>query len=290
MKKIIPALVLLVLFVPLFPQDFPQRIVSLVPASTEILFAVGAGKQVAARTDFCTFPPEAAELPSVGGFDGKAVSLERIVAFRPDMVCLAGGMHDHLVKPLERLGIRVFVSSAESIAGVLAEMERLAGLAGKKKQGEACVETIESQLEQARKIAAHPGKAPPRVYWEVSASPYFTCGAKSFVSDLLGSVGAENIFSDVAQAYPQVSEESIIARRPDIIIFPDYAKTGGTADFRKRRNWQRLPAVAGGRIFPVDPDLFSRPGPRVGQMALELARILAECAETGGSGAAGTAR
>ena len=101
------------------PQDqeslFSQRIVSLVPSVTETLFALQAQDMIVARTDFCNWPPEAQAIPSVGGFDGKTISLERIVAFQPDLVCIADVMHNHLIQPLEALGIKVFLSTAQKL-------------------------------------------------------------------------------------------------------------------------------------------------------------------------------
>lgn len=253
------------------------RIVSLVPSVTETLFALGAQDMVVARTDFCTWPPEALSIPSVGGFDGKTISLERIVAFQPDLVCLAQVMHDHLVQPLESLGIEVFVSDAESIQRIQDEILTLGSLTGKMDETILLLDTISRQLERARTLAqAHgPSRSPETVYWEVAAAPYFTPGKDSFITDLLAAMGLENIFHDLPQAYPQVSEESIIARQPDVIFFPDYnfqGETGATA-IASRVGWRQLPAVVQGRIFPVDSDLFSRPGPRIGQMALRLVSL-----------------
>lgn len=291
MKKHTLALIVSVLLLSaLFPKDFPHKIVSLVPAATEILFAVEADSQIAARTDFCTFPAEAARIPSVGGFDGKTISLEKILTFQPDLVCLAQGMHDHLIKPLEKLGIDCFVLSAESLNDVLNEIALLAKRVGKRSQGDLCVTRIKEQLRQAREKNDGREAGTFRVYWEVSAEPYFTCGANSFINDLLENLGAKNIFSDLNLSYPQVSEESIVSRAPNIIIFPDYTGNGNTDSFKARRNWRQIPAVSAGNIFPVDADLFSRPGPRIGQMALDLADILCSCKRTSESAPQGTAR
>ncbi len=257
-----------------FPNKNPQRIVSLVPAITETIFAVGAENSLVARTDFCTFPAQAMALPSVGGFDGKAISFEKIIAFSPDLVCLAKGMHDHLINPLKSRGIQVFVSSAENLNDILDEIKSIAELTGRLRQGELCLSQIESQIECAKTLANSTRKKRLCVYWEVSAKPYFTCGKKSFVTDLLKILGAENIFSDIDQSYPQVSEESIVSRMPQMIVFPAHAKNNKTNFILERKNWKNIPAVAQGKVFAVDGDLFSRPGPRIGQMAMALAEIL----------------
>lgn len=266
------------------PQDqeslFSQRIVSLVPSVTETLFALQAQDKIVARTDFCNWPPEAQAIPSVGGFDGKTISLERIVAFQPDLVCIADVMHNHLIQPLEALGIKVFLSTAQKLDQIYEEIVQLGELTGHQKEAQSLVTQIESQLAEAQQLVAKAQSSQQnlgtRVYWEVAAAPYFSPGKDSFITDLLVSMGLENIFGTVAQAYPQVNEEGIIAGQPDCIFFPDYNFQGeaGARAIASRAGWQKLPAVVHGRIFPVDSDLFSRPGPRVGTMALELARLI----------------
>ena len=264
------------------PQDedflFSQRIVSLVPSVTETLFAIDAQDMIVARTDFCTWPPEVAAIPSVGGFDGKTISLERILSFKPDLVCLAEVMHNHLIQPLEDLGIEVFVSNAESVQHIQDEILMLGSFTGKMDDTMLLLDTISWQLEQARIQATEKATAesPDTVYWEVAAAPYFTPGKDSFITDLLAVIGLENIFAQVPQAYPQVSEESIIAGQPQVIFFPDYNHQGQQAvqTIARRAGWQTLPAVANGKIFPVDSDLFSRPGPRIGEMALQLVDLI----------------
>lgn len=264
------------------PQDedflFSQRIVSLVPSVTETLFAIDAQDMIVARTDFCTWPPEAATIPSVGGFDGKTISLERILSFKPDLVCLAEVMHNHLIQPLEDLGIEVFVSNAESVQHIQDEILMLGSFTGKMDDTMLLLDTISWQLEQARIQATETATAesPDTVYWEVAAAPYFTPGKASFITDLLAVIGLENIFAQIPQAYPQVSEESIIAGQPQVIFFPDYNHQGQQAmqTIARRAGWQTLPAVINGKIFPVDSDLFSRPGPRIGEMALQLVDLI----------------
>ena len=266
------------------PKDqeslFSQRIVSLVPSTTEIIFALDAQDKLVARTDFCNWPPEAQAIPSVGGFDGKTISLERIVAFQPDLVCIADVMHNHLIQPLEALGIKVFLSTAQKLDQIYEEVVQLGELTGHQKDAQQLIAKIDSQLQEAQLLVA---KAQPsqqnlgtKVYWEVAAAPYFSPGKDSFITDLLEAMGLENIFGQVAQSYPQVNEEGIIAGQPDFIFFPDYNFQGaaGAQAIASRTGWQKLPAVVHGKIYPVDSDLFSRPGPRVGEMALELARLI----------------
>lgn len=266
------------------PQDqeslFSQRIVSLVPSTTEMLFALQAQDMIVARTDFCNWPPETQAVPSVGGFDGKTISLERIVAFQPDLVCIADVMHNHLIQPLEALGIKVFLSTAQKLDQIYEEVVQLGELTGHQTDAQQLIAKIDSQLQEAQRLVAamedSQQNAGKKAYWEVATAPYFSPGQDSFITDLLEAMGLENIFGTLPQAYPQVNEEGIIAGQPDCIFFPDYNFQGeaGAKAIASRTGWQKLPAVVHGRIFPVDSDLFSRPGPRVGEMALELARLI----------------
>lgn len=257
-----------------------ERVVSLSPSVTETFFALEAEELLVARTDFCNWPPEVANIPSAGGFDGKAISMEKIVSFRPDLVCLTKGMHDHLEQPLKALGIQTFMSSAESVEGILQEIQDLALLLNRKEKAGEVVKKIREDLETACAVVEKSdstvkGKT---VYWEISQSPYFTCGKTSFISDILSFIGLKNIFSDIEQPYPQVSEESIIVRNPDFIIFPDYALQGdrGVSNIKNRTGWNGITAVEHTAIFPVDADLFSRPGPRIGDMAILLAQLVTD--------------
>ena len=261
-------------------QTVSQRIISLVPSTTEIIFALNAQHQLVARTDFCNWPPETQAIPSVGGFDGKTISLERIVAFQPDLVCIADVMHNHLIQPLEALGIKVFLSTAQKLDQIYEEVVQLGELTGHQTDAQQLIAKIESQLAEAQQLVAamevSQQNAGKKAYWEVAAAPYFSPGQDSFITDLLQTMGLENIFGTVPQAYPQVNEEGIIAGQPDFIFFPDYNFQGeaGAKAIASRTGWQKLPAVVHGKIFPVDSDLFSRPGPRVGEMALELAHLI----------------
>ena len=249
-----------------------QRIVSLVPSVTETLFALNAEKNIVARTDYCNWPEETSSIPSVGGFDGKSLSLEKIISFQPDLVCVATVMHDHLVGPLQQYGIEVFVSSADSISSVKEEIIQLAKLTNKEQEGKDLIKKIDLQIQEASKIATK--KTVPTVYWEISSAPYYTCGQDSFITEAIEKAGGKNIFDSIPFAYSQVSEESIIAYEPEIILFPDYTNTGDTSFFFQRTNWQQIPALKENKIFPVDANLFSRPGPRIGQMILELAQLM----------------
>lgn len=245
----------------------PTRIVSLGASATEILFAVGAGDQVVARTDFCNFPPEASEIPSIGGFDGKTFSLESIIAYKPDFVVLFAGMHDHLIAPLQKYEIQYFVSDATSIEKVLAEIAEIGKITGHEEKAIALVEEIQSSIENLSLISNK------TVYWEVWNAPYMTIGGTSFINELITKAGGKNIFDDVEQAYPSVNEESIIARNPEVIFIPSDSPVTAE-DVKNRSGWQDISAVKNNRIFKIDADITSRSGPRIKEAILLINEFL----------------
>lgn len=256
---------------------YPKSIVALSPSAAEILFTIGAGDQVSAVSEFTDFPEEAKAKPVVGGFDGKTLSLETIMSFRPDLVYLTEGMHNFLIATLEANGIAYYVSKGDSIASVEKEILEVGKITGHEKEAAKVVDGMETKLKKAV-TSAHKGgptnsDSPVNVYWEVWNAPYMSAGASSFINDVIKAAGGENIFSDLPDTYPMVSEESIISRQPTVILIP--ASTGMAADAVGLRNgWAEIPAVKGNRVFVVDDNVYTRPGPRVADVVLELSELL----------------
>lgn len=255
---------------------YPKSIVALSPSAAEILFTIGAGEQVSAVSEFTDFPEAAKAKPVVGGFDGKTLSLETIMSFKPDLVYITEGMHNFLIATLEANGIAYYVSKGDSIASVETEILEVGKITGHEKEAAKVVDGMEKKLKKAE-ASAHKGGAKSgaavKVYWEVWNAPYMSAGATSFINDVIKAAGGENIFSDLPDAYPMVSEESIISRQPAVILIP--ASTGMAADAVGLRNgWADIPAVKDGRVFVVDDNVYTRPGPRVADVVLELSELL----------------
>lgn len=251
-------------------QSIPQRIVSLSPASTEILFAVGAENQIVAVSDFSDYPPQAQNLPKVGGFDGKTLSLEKILSFNPDFVYLTNVMHNHLIPHFESLNIDYYLSDANSFEQVKNEILQIAKITGHPSNGENLVKKIDSDINKINSQNQLLQK--PTVYWEVWNSPYMSVGNSSFINDLIKTAGGINIFQEISQAYPTVSEETIVAKNPQIIIIPQ--NSGITVDsVKNRKGWSQIDAVKNDKIFIVDDNLLTRSGARIGESAEYLANL-----------------
>lgn len=242
----------------------PARIVSLSPASTEILFALGAGDRVAARTDFCNYPAETQKYPSVGGFDGKTFSLETVLSFSPDLVYLNKTMHGHLIQSLKDLGITVFAADAQSLSDIYTEILEAGRITGTEKEAEELVHSIKKRIETPSSLA------PVSVYWEVWNAPYMSIGSASFINEIITASGAQNIFADIEASYPVVSEESIIARNPSVILLPSDSPED-LQTIKNRSGWNTIDAVQNGRVYKIDGDIISRPGPRIAE-AVEAIR------------------
>ena len=257
-------------------SGYPKSIVALSPSAAEILFTIGAGDQVSAVSEFTDFPEAAKAKPVVGGFDGKTLSLETIMSFKPDLVYLTEGMHNFLIATLEANGIAYYVSKGDSIASVEAEILEVGKITGHEKEAAKVVDGMEKKLKKAEASAHKSGaksSAAVKVYWEVWNAPYMSAGATSFINDVIKAAGGENIFADLPDAYPMVSEESIISRQPAVILIP--ASTGMAAEAVGLRNgWADIPAVKGDRVFVVDDNVYTRPGPRVADVVMDLAGLL----------------
>ena len=247
-----------------------ERIVSLSPSGTEIIFALGLGDKLVGRTDFCTFPEEAKKIDSVGGFDGKSFSLENILAFNPDFVYLSNGMHNHLINSLENFGIQVYVSDINSIEDIFKEIISVSKLLNASEVGLNYVSKMKKELNNLKEDSSD-----VNIYCEIFNSPFLTCGKNSFINDIIEYAGGKNIFYFLDSTYPQVSEESIIVNNPQIILAPDYSEN----DLNKiytRNGWQNIDAIKNKKVFSVSGDIFTRPGPRVLEAVILLKEIINE--------------
>lgn len=253
----------------------PKRVVSLGPSATEIIFALGAENTLVARTDFCNYPLETTLIPSLGGFDGKFFSIENIISYKPDFVYGFATMHDYLIPILEKYKIPLYLSNATTIEQILKEISDMGKILDKEEKAQEVttdirtrINTVQTRVNTAIKDL---NLEKPKVYWEVWNSPYMSCGNQSFINSLISLAGGVNIFGQIEQAYPIVSEESIIMANPDIILFPDDSGLSLEA-ISNRKNWKTLNALKNLKVIGLPADIFSRSGPRVA----DAVEILAE--------------
>lgn len=249
----------------------PEAIVSLSAAHVEVLYAIGAAGQLVAGDLFSDCPQAAAELEQVDSFQP---SVEAITALNPDLVLMfydPGGLRDSL----EGNGITVLsLTSPESVLGVLDHVELLGEVTGHAAESEAVAASMEARIDEI--VESLPEvDTPPKVYHEVD-NTFFSAGPGSFVGDMYDLLEAENIANPTGEPFPQLSQEAIIAAAPDVIILADEARVETPETVKARPGWDSVPAVQNDRIYPVDPSIVNRPGPRVIEALETLAGLLYE--------------
>jgi len=252
-----------------------QRVVSLAPSNTEILFAVGAGAQVVGRDESSDYPAEAAALPTVGGWSG--FSAEAIVALQPDLV-LAGGINPpELVASLEQLGLTVYLlPNPVTLEEMYTNLQTVGTLTGHEAEATVLAESLKARVAVVGlKIAALTER--PTVFYEFDATdpakPY-TYGPGTFGDLLIQRAGGTNIGAQLQGQWVQISLEQLVVVNPDMILLGDSAYGETPEKVTTRPGWEVLAAVKEGKIYPFDDDLVSRPGPRLVDGLEALAKLL----------------
>jgi iron complex transport system substrate-binding protein len=249
----------------------PQRIVSIAPSATEIVFALGAGDRIVAVDDFSDFPAAARALPKVGG---TRTSPERIVAHRPDLILAV--TQGNLAPGLEAQGQNVIVFDAGDIEGVYKNIQLVGRILGRDAEAGALVGRMRARIEAV--AAKAKGISPkPRVLHEVDATDptrIFVAGPNNFIDSMITTAGGVNVAATGDKKFPQLSVEEIVRADPQVIVLGD-AKYGMTPEkVKARTGWAGIDAVRSGRILAIDPDIVSRPGPRLADAVEEYAKLL----------------
>ena len=251
-----------------------QRVVSIAPSNTEILFAVGAGPQVVGRDEFSDYPAEAASIDTVGGSMGQ-YSTEAIVALEPDLVLAAEINPPELVKQLEDLGLTVYyLKNPLTLEQMYTNLEIVAELTGQ--DATELVDSLKARVAAVdEKIA--PLSSRPSVFYEIDASdaskPY-TYGPGTFGDLLIERAGGFNVGSELSDPYPQISLEQLVVSNPSIIVLGDSMWGITPESVKGRPGWGTIEAVKSGNIFPFDDNLVSRPGPRLVDGLEQMAKLL----------------
>ena len=252
----------------------PQRIVSLSPTSTEILFAIGAGPQVVAVDNWSTYPPEA-PTTELSGFDP---NIEAITSYEPDLVVIANDTNE-LVAGLTALDIPVFVSASPfDISGGYGAVAALGAATGHPTEAQDVIETMQAEIAEA---LANAPEVPIRIYHELDDT-HFSVSSNSFIGAVYAALGTVNI-ADPADGdgygYPQLTEEYIIEADPELIIITDLLAYTAD-DVAARPGWETVTAVRDGNILVVNADIASRWGPRLPQFVTTIVEALAAIAAT----------
>jgi iron complex transport system substrate-binding protein len=247
-----------------------DRVISLAPNLTEIVFAVGAGDRLVGNTTYCDYPAEAKAIEKVG--DTLHPSLERIIALRPQVVLISTASQlEVFTQQLQSQNIAVFVTDPHDLEGVFRSITQIGDMLGQSTRATELVNRLRARtatVEQAVKQAPK-----PKVFYQLSAEPLYTAGKDAFATDLMRRAGVVSVTAEVPGAWPKYSAEAALAARPDAIILP----TGGSMGSGNETVAEPLrnsPAVAQGRVYKINDDHLTRPGPRAVDGLEEMARAL----------------
>lgn len=254
-----------------------QRIVSVAPSNTEILYAIGAGDRLVGRDDFSDYPAEALALPSIGSIY-PSLNAEAVVALKPDLVLAAGITSADDLKKLTDLGLPVYAASvAGTLDDIYADILAVGQLTGQSAQAESLVESLKARVEA---IGSKAGTAAekPITFYEIDATDPakpWTAGPGSFVDQLITLAGGTNAGNVGTDQYMQISLEQLVAQDPDLIVLGSATWGGQTPEMvAQRAGWESLKAVKNGAVYTFDDNLVTRPGPRVVDGLEALAKLI----------------
>lgn len=236
-----------------------QRIISLAPHITEMLYDAGAGERVVAAVSYSDHPPAARELPRVGSYN--RFDIERILAHDPDLVVgWQSGNPDESLERLRQLGLPLYITEPRSLESIASNLERLGRLAGTAETAAAAAQRFRQRYDRLRE--RYSGREPLTVFYEIWSDPLMTVNGEHLISAVVRACGGRNVFADLPTIAPRISVEAVLQRNPEVII------ASGMDDERPEwlddwKRWSDLAAVERGNLFFIDPDLLQRHTVRV---------------------------
>lgn len=240
-----------------------ERVVALTAADCEILYALGAGDLLVGRGEYCDYPAEVLDVPSVQS--GYETNIEQIIALEPQVLLMSTmAQTEEQVQQLEAAGIHVVVSDAQDIEGTYTAINMIGTLTGKQAEAASIVESMQKTFDE---IKANAGDGTKTVYFEVSPLQYglWTAGSGTFMDEIANMLGLTNCFADVT-GWGEISEEQVLERNPDYIVtISMYYGEGPTPEeeILSRTGWENVTAVKDGKILNLQNNELSRPGPRL---------------------------
>jgi iron complex transport system substrate-binding protein len=280
-------------------QVHPERIVSLSPSNTEILFAVGAGDKVVGVTDYCNYPTaveariETAEIARVGGYWNPSV--ETIASLKPDLVLVSTAqctvktnncktscsrrceLTIKVANNLKSLGLNVMTLAPHSMNDILDDILRVGKTTGNSAQAVNLVKNLKQRIDKVVTNSKTLSDK-PRVYFEVWNNPYISVNSGTWIGNLISLAGGANVFGETVSEWPIIQSEDIIQRNPDVMVFPVIPNVprfwGSFEAVKKRLGWKNISAVRNGNLYELPRDCISRPGPRLVESLEMLAEMI----------------
>ncbi len=247
-----------------------DRIVSLAPNLTEIVYAVGAGDQLVGDTEYCDYPAEAKKVAKIG--DTMHPSVERIIALKPQIVLVSTASQlEAFTRQLDQQQTAVYVTNPQSLDDIFRSIQTLGDLFGHHDGSASIVADLRRRADAVE--AATKQTKPVKVFYQLSGEPLYTIGRESYLTDLVRRAGGISATADVPGAFPRFSDEAALAAKPEAIILPTGGSMG-TANATVASPLKNSPAVLSNRIYKINDDHLSRPGPRLIEGLEEMARAL----------------
>ncbi len=248
----------------------PQRIISMAPNVTEILFEIGAGKRVIADTMFCDFPPQAVKLPKIG--DYLKPNVEKISSLKPDLIVASRGNNLDAIEQLEKSGLKVICVDAVDIPTTLRDIQLIGNAIGCATQAKKTVDKMKTMIKDVEKSV---GNIPvnKRIKVLFLFPPYdslFSTGPGSHIDNMITRAGGINIAAKTNKPWPQLSMEMVVSSNPDVILttvamgtMKSITEKSLIAKMRSDNRWKNIKAVKNGRVYILDEDMTTLPGPRL---------------------------
>lgn len=245
----------------------PQKIVSLAPNLTEIIYNLGLDSLLIGNTKYCNYPEQAKNVEKVG--DLLTVDYEKIILLKPDLILITTeGNSKESYEKLQKLGFKVFVSNPRDFNGIKKTVLDISKIFGIEAAAKNNISTWDKKIEQIR-LESKASKSYNGMFL-ISLKPVMLAGPNTFVNEFLLNVGIKNIAFDSKVNYPIFSREEILQRNPEIIIHTIFSKNANKDISENYPEWGKIDAIKQKNIIFVDPDLFFRPGPRYSEAVEEL--------------------
>jgi iron complex transport system substrate-binding protein len=251
-----------------------QRIVSLAPHVTELLYAAGGGARIVGAVSYSDYPPQAKSIPRVG--DNKSLDLERIVAMKPDLIVV--WRHGNAMQQIDRLRelhIPLFFSEPHKLEDIPVTIDKLGHLLGTEQQASAASSAFRRDIASLR--ARYANRPPVSVFYQVWDDPLMTLNGEHIVSEVIEVCGGKNVFADLKPLVPTISTEAVLAANPEAIVTATPGATNSEHTLPSLDTWRKWPsmtAVARNNLFGIDGDLINRPTPRLALGAAALCEDL----------------
>ena len=256
-------------------SELPEHIVSIGPSTTEILFALGLGDNIVGCDKYSDYPAQTADIPKVDAFSSPATIVEVIVGWEPDIVFALWYSEPDWASSIESYGIPVFLFAPQDVNDILSAIELLGEATGTEEQAAELTVDMGERIEAVTSVAA--GASRPKVFYEIDgtdpARPW-TAGPGSFVNDLIGLAGGDNIAASGPSEGFQMTAEAIVDADPEVILLGDVLWGTTPESVVARPGWSGITAVKNGDVYGVNSDVASRAGPRIVEALEEFARLI----------------